>query len=56
MIPQFDYAFYVWTSYGLFAVVMTWQFFQPRIRRRKILAELKEQQALKTGGYRDTSA
>jgi len=56
MIPQLDYAFYVWTSYGLFAVIMAWQFIQPRVRRRRILAELREEQALQTGKYHDSNA
>lgn len=56
MIPQLDYAFYVWTSYGLFAVVMAWQFIQPLARRRRILSELQEEFALQTGNYDDTNA
>lgn len=56
MIPQFDYAFYVWTSYGLFAAVMAWQFIQPRLRRRRILAELNEELALTRGSYDDPHA
>ncbi|HLS06059.1 MAG TPA: heme exporter protein CcmD, partial [Wenzhouxiangella sp.] len=56
VIPQFNYAFYVWSSYGLFAAVMAWQFFQPLVQRRKIMAELREQEALKSGGYHDTGA
>jgi heme exporter protein CcmD len=56
MIPQLDYAFYVWTSYGLFAVIMAWQFVQPRLRRRRLLAELREEQALQTGSYDDPDA
>ncbi len=56
MIPQLDYAFYVWTSYGLFAVIMAWQFLQPRLRRRRILAELREENALQSGNYDDPDA
>ncbi|WP_376690711.1 heme exporter protein CcmD [Wenzhouxiangella sp. EGI_FJ10409] len=56
MIPQLDYAFYVWTSYGLFAVIMAWQFIQPRLRRRRILAELREEYALQLGNYDDPDA
>ncbi|WP_376696844.1 heme exporter protein CcmD [Wenzhouxiangella sp. EGI_FJ10305] len=56
MIPQLDYAFYVWTSYGLFAVVMAWQFIQPRLRRRRIVAELREELALQSGNYDDPDA
>jgi len=56
MIPQLDYAFYVWTSYGLFAAIMAWQFIQPRLRRRRIIAELREEMALHTGSYDDSNA
>lgn len=56
MIPQLDYAFYVWTSYGLFAVIMGWQFVQPRVRSRRLVAELREEQAMQTGNYNDTDA
>lgn len=53
MIPTLDYAFYVWTSYGLFAVVIGWQIVQPLMRRQRILAELREEAALKSGEYDD---
>ena len=56
MIPQLDYAFYVWTSYGVFVTVAAWQFIQPRLARRRILAELQEERALETGSYDDTDA
>ena len=56
MIPQFDYAFYLWTSYAVFAVVIGWQVIQPRLRRRRILAELREEMALTAGGYDDTNS
>lgn len=56
MIPQLDYAFYVWASYGLFALMALWQFAQPRIRHRRICAQLREEQALTTGRYNDTDA
>ncbi len=54
MIPQFEYAFYVWTSYAVFAAVIGWQIVQPVLRRRRIMAELREEQALETGEYDDT--
>jgi heme exporter protein CcmD len=53
MIPELDYAFYVWTSYGVFAVVVAWQVLQPLMRRRRILAEIREEQALRSGEYDD---
>ncbi|TVQ30828.1 MAG: heme exporter protein CcmD [Wenzhouxiangella sp.] len=53
MIPQFEYAFYVWTSYAIFAFVIGWQIVQPVVRRRRILAELREELALETGAYND---
>ncbi|RFF32041.1 heme exporter protein CcmD [Wenzhouxiangella sediminis] len=56
MIPQLDYAFYVWSSYGLFAAIMAWQFIQPRVRRRRIIAELREELAMQTGNYDDPDA
>jgi len=56
MIPQLDYAFYVWTSYGLFTLIVAWQFTQPRLRRKRILAELREELALQSGGYDDADA
>jgi heme exporter protein CcmD len=52
MIPQFEYAVFVWTSYGVFAVVVAWQFIQPLLRRRRLKAELREEIALQSGGYR----
>lgn len=56
MILQLDYAFYVWTSYGLFIAIAVWQFIQPRLARRRILAQLREERALETGSYDDTDA
>lgn len=56
MIPQFDYAFYVWSSYALFAVVCLWQFAQPKLRRRRIMAELAEERAYNTGSYHDADS
>lgn len=56
MIPELGYAFYVWSSYGLFAVVVGWQFLQPMLRRRRIHAELREELALRTGNYNDPNA
>jgi len=49
MIPQFEYAVFVWTSYGVFATVVIWQFLQPVLRRRRLLAELREEAALQSG-------
>lgn len=49
MIPEFEYAAFVWSSYLLFAIVMIWQILQPVLRRRRIkkrlLEQLEEQQA-----------
>lgn len=56
MIPEFEYAPYVWTSYGLFAAAIVWQFLQPRLRRRRLLAELQEEMALRKGKYDDADA
>ncbi len=53
MIPELDYAFYVWSSYGIFAIVIAWQVIQPIARRRRIVAELREEMALREGEYND---
>jgi len=42
MIPEFTHAPFVWSSYGLFVVVMAWQFLQPMLRRRKLIRSLEE--------------
>ena len=39
------YAFYVWTSWGLTAAVLLWQYVQPKRRNAKIRQQLKRQQA-----------
>jgi len=31
------YAYYVWTAYGFFFIVMGWNLIQPRLERRRIL-------------------
>ena len=56
MIPELDYAFYVWTSYGVFAVVIGWQIVQPLLRRQRLFAELREEAALRIGEYDDTNS
>lgn len=43
MIPDFEYAAFVWSSYLVFAVVVAWQVLQPLLRRRKIRKQLAEQ-------------
>ncbi|MEM7054239.1 MAG: heme exporter protein CcmD [Pseudomonadota bacterium] len=43
MIPDFEYAAFVWSSYLVFALVMTWQVVQPMLRRRRIKKQLLEQ-------------
>jgi heme exporter protein CcmD len=55
MIPEFEYAAYVWTSYGIFAVVIAWQFLQPQLRKRRIEAEVREERAMQTGSYDDAN-
>lgn len=37
------YAVYVWTSWGLTAVVLLWQFIQPKRNNAKIKAEIRRQ-------------
>ncbi|MEE4638073.1 MAG: heme exporter protein CcmD [Wenzhouxiangella sp.] len=51
MIPEFEYAPYVWTSYGIFAIIVAWQVIQPLMKRRRLKAELREEQALEQGDY-----
>jgi heme exporter protein CcmD len=53
MIPELNYAPYVWSSYGIFAVVIIWQALQPVLYRRRLMAELREEQALLSGEYDD---
>lgn len=51
MIPEFEYAPYVWTSYGIFAIIVAWQVIQPLLKRRRLKAEFREEQALEEGDY-----
>jgi len=53
MIPEFEYAAYVWSSYAIFAVVIAWQASVPFLRRRRLMAELREERALRSGHYGD---
>ncbi len=45
MIPELTHASYVWTSYGIFAAVVAWQFIQPLIHRRRLESQLREMYA-----------
>ncbi|MCC5865921.1 MAG: heme exporter protein CcmD [Wenzhouxiangella sp.] len=56
MIPEFEYAIYVWSSYGIFAVVIAWQIVQPVLYRRRLMAELREELALQSGDYNDPNS
>jgi len=51
MIPEFEYAAYVWSSYAIFAVVIAWQALVPFLRRRRLEAELREERAFRAGSY-----
>lgn len=53
MIPQFEFAVFVWTSYGIFAIIVAWQIVQPILRRRRLEAEIREELALNQGEYSD---
>ncbi len=53
MIPQFDFAAFVWTSYAIFAIIIAWQIAQPILRRKRLEAEIREELALSQGEYRD---
>lgn len=35
------YGFYVWTSYAVFFILLAIDFIAPRLRRRRVLAELR---------------
>jgi heme exporter protein CcmD len=54
MIPELNYAPFVWSSYGVFAAVCAWQFLAPWIRRRRLIRQIREQleeeQAARTVG------
>ena len=39
------YGFYVWTSYGIFAVVLIWTAAVPVIRRRSVIQRLQDRAA-----------
>lgn len=39
------YAFYVWTSYGFFAIVMLWITLSPILKRRATLRDLSDKLA-----------
>lgn len=43
MIPELNYAVFVWSSYGVFAAVCAWQFLSPLIRRRRLVRQIREQ-------------
>ncbi|MGY6552907.1 MAG: heme exporter protein CcmD [Wenzhouxiangella sp.] len=51
MIPQFEFAAFVWTSYAIFAIIVGWQILQPILRRRRLEAEIREELALNRGEY-----
>lgn len=53
MIPELEYAPYVWTSYGIFAIIVAWQVIQPVMKRRRLRAEIEEELALAQGEYRN---
>ena len=53
MIPQFEFAVFVWTSYAIFAIIVVWQILQPILRRRRLEAEIREELALSRGEYND---
>ena len=38
------YAFYVWTSYGITAAVLLWNWFAPIVQRKQILRQLQLKQ------------
>lgn len=42
MIPDFDYAPFVWSSYAIASVVIGWQVIQPWLAHRTLQRELRE--------------
>lgn len=45
MIPELSHASYVWTSYLIFGVIVAWQFFQPLLRRKRLINSMIEAEA-----------
>ena len=45
-IDMGGYAFFVWTSYGVFIVVLLASFSSPLIKRRTLVRDLREQWAV----------
>lgn len=43
MVPDLNYAVYVWSSYAVFGLVCAWQWLVPILRRRRLLGQLAEQ-------------
>jgi len=39
------YAFYIWTSYALTALVLAWNLFNPIIRRKTLIEKITMQNA-----------
>lgn len=48
MIPDFNYAEYVWSSYAIAAAVIIWQAIQPIQRYRKIVSQIKEDHLMRS--------
>lgn len=42
MIPDFNYAPFVWASYAIAAVIIGWQMIQPSLAHRALVRELRE--------------
>jgi len=45
MLPQLSHATYVWCSYAIFALIVAWQFIQPRVRRKRLIDSMLEARA-----------
>lgn len=43
MLPEYTHPVHVWSSYAIFAVIVLWQYLQPRWRRRRLLREIRQQ-------------
>jgi heme exporter protein CcmD len=42
MIPDFNYAPFVWSSYAIAVAIIAWQMLQPWLKHRQVRNELRE--------------
>ena len=46
MLPELNYAEYVWSSYAIAAAIILWQAIQPVLSYRRIVRQLNELQCV----------